>query len=76
MSGNSVLPEVGVTEALAPAKSIAGSNGIRIAKGTRSVEYIALLFDEHQILDANGLEVESFLPRPYAMPFLLLQILP
>ena len=39
----------------------------RIAKGKRSVTYIHLMFDAHQIVFANGAPSESFYPGPMAM---------
>lgn len=39
----------------------------RIANGQRSVTYIHLLFDAHQIVFANGAPSESFYPGPMAM---------
>ncbi len=51
-------------EILAPAKAFVGSNGIRYMRGRREVEYNTLLFAQHEVIDASGLAVESFLPGP------------
>lgn len=50
--------------------SFSDKHRIRIARGRRRVEYITLLFDQHEIISADGLLVESYLPRPYAMELL------
>lgn len=39
----------------------------RVAKGTRRVRYIHLMFDAHQIVFANGAPSESFYPGPMAL---------
>lgn len=70
LTGEQVKAVASENEALAAAKLLIGSHGVRIARGKRIVEYVSLLFAEHQILNANGVEVESLLPRPYARTFL------
>ncbi len=44
---------------------------VRVAHGTRSVTYIHLLFERHQIILSNGIWTESFYPGPVAMAALL-----
>jgi hypothetical protein len=48
-------------EVLAAAKHLVNDQTIRVVEGG-TVEYIHILFDEHQIVSANGLLSESFLP--------------
>ena len=39
-------------------------------QGLRSVTYVHLLFDAHQIVWSNGVQSESFYPGPQAMAML------
>lgn len=48
-------------EVLAAAKHLVNDSSVRIVEGGY-VEYVHILFDEHQIVCANGLLSESFLP--------------
>ena len=57
-------------EVLVPAKALTEYSGIREANGKSTIEYISVMFDQHEILEAEGMQVESFLPRPYAKTFL------
>ncbi len=52
-------------EVLAAAKHLVNGRSIRIVEGGQ-VEYVHLLFDRHEIIRANGLLSESFLPGPQA----------
>ena len=53
----------GVEEVLIAAKDLVGHRAIRRREGA-IVEYVHLMLDRHQILCANGLASESFLPGP------------
>ena len=44
-----------------------GGPGFRRANGRRSVRYVHLLFEDHQIIFADGTPSESFLPGPMAL---------
>ncbi|WP_306345498.1 Hint domain-containing protein [Tropicibacter naphthalenivorans] len=50
-------------EVLACAKYLVNGQSIRVVEGGQ-VEYVHLLFDQHEIIRANGLLSESFLPGP------------
>ena len=55
-------------EKLARAKHLAENvKGIRIAHGKKSVTYIHLMFDCHQIIISEGSPSESFYPGPMAL---------
>ncbi len=57
----------GASELLVPAK--AGVNGVSVVMDAREepVEYIHLLFDQHEIIWANGLPTESFYPADLSL---------
>ena len=44
--------------------------GVRIAKGKKSVTYVHLMFEAHQIIVAEGTLSESFFPGPQALKML------
>ncbi|MGR3273130.1 2,3,4,5-tetrahydropyridine-2,6-carboxylate N-succinyltransferase [Thalassococcus profundi] len=51
----------GETEVLIAAKHLVNGQSICVAAGG-TVEYVHVLFDRHEIISANGLDSESFLP--------------
>jgi hypothetical protein len=57
-------------EVLVPAKALIEYSGIHVASEKTTIEYISVMFDRHEIIEAEGMMVESFLPRPYAKIFL------
>lgn len=53
---------------LAEAREIAGtSDAIYVDRSLETVDYFQMVFDSHQVLAANGLPVESFLPTAAAI---------
>jgi len=67
LSGPAVRAVFGEDEVLAPAKFLARSAHIRTMKGKRKVTYYALLFDQHEVIFADGAPTESFRPGPVAL---------
>lgn len=57
---------------LARAVHLTGTKGlpVRIANGRKSVTYIHLMFDAHEIIFAENVPAESFYPGPMAMEML------
>lgn len=53
----------GETEVLVAAKDLVNGTSVRVQSGG-VVEYVHLLFDRHQVVFAEGLAAESFLPGP------------
>ncbi|MFK7752888.1 MAG: Hint domain-containing protein [Sedimentitalea sp.] len=47
--------------------------GVRIARGVRSLTYVHLMFDAHQIIFAQGTPTESFYPGPMSLRTLTCQ---
>ena len=70
LRGPSVQKVCGMKTALTPVKALIGAKGIRQAQGRRSAQYVSLLFDQHEIIMAEGMACESYLPRPYARRYL------
>ena len=52
----------GAPSVLAPAAALVNDRTIRVAHGARSVDYIHILFDRHEIVFANGAPTESLFP--------------
>lgn len=57
----------GATEVLVAAKALLGLDGIEVASDQSEVEYFHFIFDQHEIVFANGAEAESLLPGPEAL---------
>lgn len=53
----------GETEVLVAAKDLVNDRSVRAIEGGE-VEYVHILFDEHQVVFSEGLATESFLPGP------------
>ncbi|MCT8158780.1 Hint domain-containing protein [Pseudoruegeria sp. SHC-113] len=56
----------GESEVLVAAKDLVNDRAIRNVEGGE-VEYVHILFDEHQVVYSEGLATESFLPGPQAV---------
>jgi hypothetical protein len=58
---------IGTREVLVPAKKLLGLPGIALATDLPEVTYLHLLFDQHEIVFAEGAPTESLLPGPQAI---------
>ncbi len=58
----------GSQEVLAAARHLVNDRTITLAGEVTHVTYIHLLFDHHEILEADGLAAESFRPGPMTLP--------
>ncbi|MEM0989896.1 MAG: Hint domain-containing protein [Pseudomonadota bacterium] len=67
LSGPDVAAELGAPEVMALAKALTTLQGVRQMKGKRRVSYLALLFDRHEVIFAEGAPTESFRPGPVAL---------
>lgn len=67
VTGRPVLAELGELSALLPIKDALEIQGIRRVMPTQTVTYYHLILDHHNIVNANGIWCESFLP-PSMMP--------
>ena len=56
----------GADEVLAPAHSLLALDGVRIAEGA-TVTYHHIMFDNHEIVESDGVLTESFYPGPTAL---------
>lgn len=54
-------------EVLIPAKDLVGNNGIHTIDDDAPVTYFHIMFDDHQIIMANGCLSESFYTGPEAL---------
>ena len=70
LDGPAVQKICGQKTALTPVKALTKARGIRQAQGRETVEYVSLMFDRHEIIMAEGMACESYLPRPYARTYL------
>lgn len=52
---------------LVAAKALLGRPGVRRVVGVKRAEYLHLVFDRHQVIYANGMPAESFLPGRLAV---------
>lgn len=52
---------------LVAAKALLGRPGVRRVIGVKRAEYLHLVFDRHQVIYANGMPAESFLPGRLAV---------
>ena len=57
----------GEREVLVAARDLVNDRTVRIVERTDEVEYFHLLFDAHQVIYAEGLATESFLPGPMTL---------
>ncbi|MFV0409238.1 MAG: Hint domain-containing protein [Paracoccus sp. (in: a-proteobacteria)] len=60
----------GSQEVLVPVKQLIGVNGIEVAGDVREVQYIHVMFEEHQLVEVEGIEAESLYPGQQALSFL------
>lgn len=68
-----LLHDASGAEMLAPAKAFVGLKGIRHMRGRSQIEYVSVMLDQHDVLDASGLAAESFLPGPQGYKLLSVQ---
>ena len=57
----------GSAEVLVAAKQLLGLDGIEVAQDLASADYYHLLFDNHEVVFANGAEAESLFTGPEAL---------
>jgi hypothetical protein len=57
----------GQREVLVPAKKLLALPGVERMTGSRTVDYLHLMFDHHEIIFAEGAPTESLLPGPQAI---------
>lgn len=57
----------GESEMLVAARHLVDGDRVMLATAGTDVTYVHLLFDDHEVVFANGLEAESFLPGPQAI---------
>ena len=57
----------GESEVLIAAKDLVNGSSVQRCLEAPRVIYVHLLFDKHQVIYANGLTTESFLPGPYTL---------
>lgn len=57
----------GTTEVLVAAKQLLQLDGVEIREGAEGVEYFHMLFDQHEVVFANGAEAESLHTGPQAI---------
>jgi hypothetical protein len=57
----------GESEVLVAARHLVDDDRVTIAHDPGGITYVHLMFDGHQVVEANGLAAESFLPGPQAV---------
>lgn len=57
----------GTAEVLVAAKQLVALDGVEVADDLAEVTYVHFLFDDHQVVLANGAEAESLYPGPEAL---------
>ncbi|TGN59716.1 Hint domain-containing protein [Paracoccus liaowanqingii] len=60
----------GSAEVLVSIKQLVGVNGIDVDGDVRSVQYLHVMLEEHEILSVEGIEAESLYPGRQAISFL------
>lgn len=58
----------GEAEVLVSAKHLVDDLRVAVAADVAAVDYVHILFDAHEVIFANGIEAESFLPGPHCLP--------
>lgn len=61
------LLDYGENEVLVPAKGLLNDFSVTIDYGLRETEYVHILFDNHEVVFANGTPTESFHPGHHAL---------
>ena len=67
LTGSEVEMICKTPEVFAAANALTGLNGVRRMHGKRQIIYYALLFDQHEVIFAEGARTESFRPGPVAL---------
>ncbi|MDF0600827.1 Hint domain-containing protein [Psychromarinibacter sp. C21-152] len=57
----------GETEMLAPAKALVNDHTVTVDHAAEEVEYFHFMFEQHEIVYANGVESESFHPGDFGL---------
>jgi len=58
----------GAAEVLVKAKDLVNDHNIRRKERTTTVHYVHIMFDQHEIIFANGMPSESYHPGPQTLP--------
>ena len=67
MKGSLIREVFGCEEVLAPAKGLLALPGVRRMAGKTRVVYVHVLLEQHELVDANGANTETFYPGPTIM---------
>jgi len=68
VSGGRAELMFGEPDLLAAARHLVNGRSIRVAHEVETITYIHFMFDSHQVVFADGLAAESFLPGPMTLP--------